>query len=215
MTPIVIILQTFQRTDYAIATIRAAKERLQYGGDLRWCVADDGSDPGHVKAIVREIGDALALVQSERIGYGALANALWEYADGISDLTLWLEDDWELLAPLDLTPYVQLLTEDATIGMVRFGCVPGNSDVREVTLNGIAYYEFLKSTSYFFSGNPSLRHRRFRESYGLYPTGEQPGETERIYDSHIRGVADGVRIVRPTSINPYGAFAHIGVRKSF
>lgn len=215
MNPIAIILQTYQRTDYAVATIRAVKEHLRYGGALHWCVADDGSEPGHVKAIVREIGDALALVRSERIGYGALANVMWEYADGITDLTLWLEDDWELSAPLDLTPYAQLLADDTSIGMVRLGHVPGDSDVQEVTLDGIAYYEFLKSTSYFFSGNPSLRHKRFRECYGPYPVGEQPGETERIYDSHIRDIKDGVRIVRPASINPYGAFGHIGIRKSF
>ena len=56
MEPIIIILQTFKRTSYALQTIAAAKERLHYAGDLFWYVADDGSPIGHVETI--EIGRA-------------------------------------------------------------------------------------------------------------------------------------------------------------
>ena len=40
--PIVIVLQTWERTDCALRTIAAARQYLRYP-DVRWYVADDGS----------------------------------------------------------------------------------------------------------------------------------------------------------------------------
>jgi hypothetical protein len=63
-TPVVIILQTYARTDYALVTIKAAKANLQYP-DLRWFVADDGSDKKHLNAITRALkGETIIDVHS-------------------------------------------------------------------------------------------------------------------------------------------------------
>ena len=41
---LVIVLQTYARTNYAVATIRALKKHLTYTPGYHWIIADDGSD---------------------------------------------------------------------------------------------------------------------------------------------------------------------------
>src|SRR5690348_9217039 len=110
--PVVIVLQTFKRTDVALRTIRAAVAHLRYGGSLSWYIADDGSPPDHLRACLDALmGANICGWHSERRGYGANANVAWEEASKIGALTFWLEDDWELTQPLDLYPYAALLME--------------------------------------------------------------------------------------------------------
>lgn len=217
MQPILIILQTYARTAYALRTIRAVKANLSYPGGFKWYVADDGSELSHVQQVTEEIGaDNLAGSHSRRISYGACANEAQRFANVNGyDLTLWLEDDWELIQPLDLTPYAAVLEQQTDVGMVRLGRLPPWLDCHTDAYDGFIYLHFQNATPYAFSGNPSLRHRRFAECYGRYPKNEQPGETERIYDSQIRATKNGVKIVRPVDLGTYGPWRHIGDVKSF
>lgn len=217
--PIVIVLQTYRRTDCALRTIAAAVQYLRYP-DLRWYVADDGSPPEHVQACL----DALASEgpigwHSERRGYGGNANAAWSEADRHGALSLWLEDDWELRQPLDLYAYACLLMETAEIGMVRLGVL--NLDVRGRTWahGGQLYWKLdrephIEGTP-VFTGHPSLRHRRYRDAYGPYPEGLTPGDTELAYAYQFRqGSPDAPGIVWPAEYQPWGLFGHIGILKT-
>lgn len=219
MEPIVIILQTYKRTDCALRTIAAAREYLRYN-DLRWYVADDGSPDAHVDAVLAALHDApLAGYHSERRGYGGNANDAWDRADSMSALTFWLEDDWELRQPLDLYPYACLLMETDAIGMVRLGVL--NLDIRGRTwAHGNMVYWTLDHAPHIdgtpvFTGHPSLRHRRYRQAYGSYPTGLTPGDTELAYAWQFRvGPHDGPGIVWPADYPTMGFFGHIGTVKT-
>ena len=164
--PIIVVLQTWERTDVALRTIAAAKTYLRYGGDLLWYVADDGSRPEHYEAVLAAVGTVWG-AHSVRRGYGANCNAAWAAANQRSALTLWLEDDWELRQPLDLYPYACLLMETAEIGLVRLGCL--NLDIRGRTWahGGLVYWKLDREPHIpgtpVFTGHPSLRHRRYRE----------------------------------------------------
>src|SRR4051812_22289758 len=107
MEPITVILQTYRRTEYALRTIAAARTHLHYGGELRWYVADDGSPMEHVFAVMNAADTFDG--HTERRGYGANANAAWDAAQ--SALTFWLEDDFMLTEPLDLTPHAYTLMD--------------------------------------------------------------------------------------------------------
>lgn len=219
--PIVIILQTYKRTDVALRTVAAARQYLRYSGDLYWFVADDGSGAEHANAVLDALGDDSRFcgAHSERRGYGANANVAWDAADKISPLTMWLEDDWELRAPLDLYPYAALLMETREIGMVRLGVL--NLDIRGRTWahGGQVYWKLDKEPHIegtpVFTGHPSLRHRRYRQAYGDYPTGLGPGDTELAYAWQFRmGPQDAPGIVWPADYPPNGLFGHIGSVKT-
>lgn len=217
--PITIVLQTWERTDNALATIAAARRNLHYGGELRWYVADDGSRPAHYQAVLEAVGGDLWGHHSVRRGYGGNCNAAWLAIDPHSALTFWLEDDWELRQPLDLYPYACLLMESAEIGMVRLGNL--NLDIRARTWahNGLVYWKLdrephIEGTP-VFTGHPSLRHRRYRDAYGPYPEGLLPGDTELAYAWQFRvGSPDAPGIVWPADYPPQGYFGHIGTVKT-
>lgn len=212
--PITIVLQTYKRTAEALRTIAAAREFLRYP-DLRWYVVDDGSPKEHIDAVLEAVGGLNG--HSERRGYGANANAAWASADSVSALTFWLEDDWELRAPLDLYPYAALLMEREDIGMVRLGYL--NCGIRaDCIAHGSALYwalhrEPVDHWQLAFTGHPSLRHRRYRQAYGDYPTGLIPGDTELAYAYQYRS-GSGPAIVWPAAYPPEGLFAHIGTVKT-
>jgi hypothetical protein len=217
--PITIILQTFKRTDVALRTIAAARRNLHYGGPLYWYVADDGSPREHVAAVLEALGDNVLAHHSERRGYGANANAAWDAADQVSSLTFWLEDDWELRQPLDLYTYACLLMETHEVGMVRLGVLNLDMRGRSWAHGGSVYWKLdrephLEGTP-VFTGHPSLRHRRYRQVYGDYPTGLPPGETELAYAYQFRWAPqDAPAIVWPADYPANGYFGHIGVVKT-
>ena len=221
---IVIILQTFKRTDVALRTVQAACKHLRFSGSLAWYIADDGSPREHVDAVLSTLHDAIGVgnqfvgYHSERRGYGANANAAWREADHYSPLTFWLEDDWELLAPLDLTPYAHAL-DDAEIGMIRLGYLNrgiGGSVVSAANrLYWRLYHEPVESVELVFTGHPSLRHVRYRDTYGWYPEGLTPGDTELGYAYQYRKHNSGAPwIAWPCDYPANGYFGHIGTVKT-
>lgn len=220
MEPIVVILQTFKRTDCALRTIAAARQYLRYDGPLVWYVADDGSPEGHFQEIgnlLNEMGVSVCGAHSLRRGYGANANEAWHAADEIGALTFWLEDDWMLQSYLDLTPYAYLLMERDDIGMVRLGYLNAGIIGETFGYGGRLYWKLhhepAQSHELVFTGHPSLRHRRYRADYGDYETGLVPGDTELAYAYRYR-IGSGSWIVWPASYPPEGLFSHIGTVKT-
>lgn len=215
---VVIILLTYQRTDYAKRTVIAARNNLRYhDGELKWYLADDGSSNEHINELLDLIP------QNELIGwhtipngsYGENANKAWHFAHEHSDVTLFLEDDWELQREFDITPHVRTLLNWMRVGMVRLGYL--NLYMRgslESQNNRLYWLLDRTADSYVFTGHPSLRHRRFREDYGAYPHGLKPGETELAYGLQFRN-GHGSEIVYPVELGEYGFFGHIGLEQSY
>lgn len=215
MEPITIIFQTYKRTEYALRTIAAAQQHLRYDGDLRWYVADDGSDIDHLSAVMNATAPCMG--QSRRRGYGGNANDAWVAADYISQLSFWLEDDFMLTQPLNLTPHAYALMECESLGMVRLGYISGERLEAAKDFCGRRYHtlprDWPDTSFYAFTGHPSLRHARYRQAYGDYPEGLTPGETELAYAFQYR-TQDGPLVVWPEGYPADGYFAHIGAVKT-
>lgn len=215
MEPIVVILQTFKRTEYALRTVAAAREHLHYQGDLVWYMADDGSPKEHIHAVM----DALGTMNGHtmRRGYGANANAAWDSANSLSALSMWIEDDFMLTQPLDLTPHAYALMDCEQLGMIRLGYIDGSKLEGVQEFANRRYHtiprDWPDTSFYAFTGHPSLRHARYRAAYGDYPTGLGPGDTELAYAYQYR-IGSGPLIVWPEGYPEQGYFAHIGAIKT-
>lgn len=217
MEPITVILQTYKRTEYALRTIAAARELLHYGGPLYWYIADDGSPAEHVTAVRDALGEQFAGWHSARRGYGANANYAWFRTEQLGRLALFLEDDFMLTQPLDLTPHAYALMDCEALGMVRLGYIDGERLESARDFCGRSYHTLPRAwpdTSFYaFTGHPSLRHTRYRQAYGDYPEGLAPGDTELAYAYQYR-VGEGPLIVWPEGYPANGSFAHIGAIKT-
>lgn len=217
-----IILLTYQRTEYALRTIRSVQKNLIFTGDVAWYLADDGSRPEHHQELMVEMtvrGNCdIRGSHNSKMGYGRSANTAVSYLHDIGyDVTLWLEDDWELPAHLDITPYVAMLNERRDIGMVRLGHMPVDLSLFSIGYDGRMYMNILATRQYMYSGNPHLKHYRFMDAYKWMPVDRNPGETEVSYDHQIRSLvaADTPKIVWPLAIGDTFPWAHIGNEQSY
>ena len=207
-----ILLTTYLRTDYAIKTIQALKQNLQWP-QLRWVISDDGSPVEHVLALQAEIGPNynLDIFNSERKGVGYGMNACLQTIFDTTDLVMIMEDDWVLNNPLDLQPYVNLLMNHQEYGMIRMGYISPGFTAVLISEEGKLFWRLEQNgVQYRYSGHPSLRHKRFHEQYGYYDEGLTPGWTELSMDGKVSAVANGPHIVYPAECGAWGFFGHIG-----
>ncbi len=218
--PVTIIVCTYNRPTEIRKTIQALCQRLHYP-DLRWIIADDGSPGSYVTEVTHWMIDALAvnpdLIEctiTERKGWGANVNAALAAAQ--TEYIYFTEDDYVLLRPLDLRPYVALMECDTWVGLVRLGIVghagivatllesdisawlPGyqeNDSNRGYEGNGrLGYWRISPELSagpfgfYIYSNRPHLKHVRFHDEYGWYREGAKLADTEHAMNHAIRDV---------------------------
>lgn len=204
-----VLLTTYVRTDCAVRTVDAVKRNLRWP-DIQWWISDDGSPAGHVDQLVETINGPYTLYNSERKGVGHGMNTCLRAIFSQGTLVLVLEDDWELTNPFDPTPYVRLLEDHLDYGMVRLGYLSGNlSGITESVENRILWRLKHNGETYRFAGHPSLRHKRFHESYGYYPEDRSPGLTELAMCHNVNAIS-GPHIVYPAECGQWGIFGHIG-----
>jgi len=213
-----VILLTYSRLEYAQQTLDALAVNL-YAPEPVWLhIADDGSSQEYRDSLWKLAkvywGENVSMTNSERGGYGASYNLSTQLMHKVCDLFLPLEDDWQLIRPLDLSPMVEVLRA-------------GNPEARCIRLGYLGYTQELRgkffwashthwlaldpasSEPHVFSGHPRLETLEFQRAVGPWPEGLSAGETEfRV--AHRPEARKGV--VWPVElVNPAGdAFVHIG-----
>lgn len=219
-----VVMVTFKRTDLALRTIRGLERCLAYPKDkIYFYIADDGSPWEHVETLLRavqECGFNLLDYHNQKFAPGTFFpgrgwNLALATAHKKSPFVLWMEDDWELRRPLAISPYLRMLHDQESVGMVRLGHLATGSDVRIVGYSGIHYLEYLRSTAYAYSGNPHIRHIRFSDAVGLFPENKNPGDIELAQDEIFRTNPNVPAIWRPADIPGWGIFGHIGTEKTW
>lgn len=224
-----ILLLTYRRTEMVLRTIESTCNNLVYPKELMsWCVADDGSPREEFELILdtlKKHGQNVIYSHNERMRNPGQEDTFfsgmgWNKAMGVAyqntDFVLQEEDDWELEQPFDLVPYVKLLQEREDVGLVSFRILSVGCDVHTVGHDGIHYLKYQRTTQYAYSGNPHLRHARFVQHYGWFAEDVNPGGIELAQDDRYRlDVAGGPAIWRPVTIDPWGAWHHIGNEKSW
>lgn len=215
--PVWIILTTYNRKDVCLKTVRTLQENLVYD-NYGWFICDDASSPPYVEEIKAEITKTshIAVLNGERRGVGYMMNTalrtIWDW--GV-DLTLHMEDDWELMQPLNLLSYVHTL-QNPLYSMIRFGYLSTNILGYTLGDNGNLYWRIENNEeTYRFTGHPSLRHRRFHDKTlggcGMYDEGLAPGMTELSMCGKVNlRSPEPANILYPCAAGQWGFFAHIG-----
>lgn len=228
MPEIAIALVTYNRLGEALRTIESTCENLIYPKELiKWFVNDDGSGDEYVRELTKKLdeydrkhwlrtGRMRKEGQEESYFCGKGWNMALGNAHQYSDFVLWLEDDWVLDEPLDLSLYVRLLRERADVGAVSFRILSVETEVKTKGYEGKLFVEYLKTTQYAYSGNPILRHARFVKHYGWFDEEKDPGNIELNCDDRYRlDEKGGPMIWRPLDISPWGAWKHVGKEKTW
>jgi glycosyltransferase involved in cell wall biosynthesis len=185
-----IVVVTYNRVAVLLETLHRLREYVRYNGEIKYCIADDGSTDGTQPMIGEWLPDAtdIGIVQSNRVGLGANTNAgllaAWEY----SPIVLQLQDDMQLQSPLNLDAHVQKLVDDESAGFIRLWGVAGHQ--YNATLDG-GYWRIAWDSPehYIASDRPHIKHRRFHDAAGMYPTGKTTGDTEEAWCHQTRLVS--------------------------
>lgn len=154
--------------------------------DIRMIVCDDGSSEpmfNKLKAIVNENWPRVgtSYFQQQRKGVGASLNKGVIEGTKYSDILLHMVDDWRLLKPLDLDPWIEALSNIQSIAGFRFFPHPNLSGEIHYINPGI-YAMSLDRHHFAFATRPSLWHSRMFESYGMFEESVSAYECERLYN---------------------------------
>lgn len=165
-------------------TIWALILKLRYG-NVHFIVTDDSVPDVHnlnryiIESIFIAEDKSYQMINTNRSGVGFAKNNALKIAFETSPLVLLMEDDWLLKEPLDMHPYMQLLSERSEFSTVRFGFLGGTMNASLIEYNDRTYWKLERGSGvYIYSGQVSLRHRRFYSTVGWHNEELPPGEEE-------------------------------------
>ena len=216
-----IVITTYNRLDLAIQTIKALKENLIYYGPLAYHIADDGSGEDYIARLVDEIGTdyPVTWTDAKRGGVGKSKNIALKMVFEKSPLVLLTEDDWVLRTPqFDVSAYCDTLISNPEVGMIRLGWLATNMATEIIGYNGITYMH-LKSDSgfYVYSGQISIRHKRFYDSVGYHAEGINAGKEEEDMCQRYNKTENAPHILWPGNCAfqfQTGPFYNVGMSES-
>lgn len=216
------------RVQYSQRCLLMLLRNLTYGDNtnLLWHIADDGSFPGHVEALVeicRANGVEPTTSQTGHQGYGANMNHATQVIHDMADIVMPIEDDWELVRPFDISDLVRALEASPKYGDLEYiGCIRlgylGWSNPVTGRLVQHANQTFFRMDAdcletHVFAGHPRIETVEFERRVGAWPEGIRPGYTEMEIcnrtESRI-GVAWPLDAGVNASQDYANLFAHIG-----
>lgn len=203
---------------YAQKTLSSALKNIKYNGPIDVHIADDGSPEENRNALfemARAAGFDATVSNSDGRGYGANYNAATQVVHSRADYVLPLEDDWELVRPLDLNLFVPALK---VFGCVRMGYIGFTQELRGTfhTVAGAIWLRLYEHSRepHVFAGHPRLETVEWERRVGPWPELLAPGRTEfevaHIPEARMH-VCWPLEYVRPSG----DLFAHIGTTRSY
>lgn len=153
---------------------------LWYRGDLHLIVVNDGP----ALAPFPEWSGPQEALGHERNGMGASWNQALHKAWETSPLVGYVDDDWELIRPLVLTPWAKMLMEDETIGAVHLSApYPGCTGTIEPRKHG--WIIRLNRHNLAAGLRACLYHKRYFDAYGYFDEGISAWEAERLHNERF------------------------------
>lgn len=224
-----VVFQTHSRTATACFCLESLCKNLKYRGKTHYCICDDGSDRGHVGALVKVLKDggvnsySVHTTSKDRWGLGASINNGLSWSFKFTDTVLTVEDDFLLRKPFDMTKYVKELLKPDVAGIKLAANSERFNPVVECNHRGFKKVTADKSVSmsqrYTFNNLVMLRHKRVFDVIGMYAENVFPDVMEvdalmRFNNAFDNGNSDELKVLWPTKLklNTYDTewFLHIG-----
>lgn len=220
-----VVLLTYNRLEYAEKTLISTLDNLDQPTKeaLHVHIASDGDSPAYINRLVglaeaHPRADVVTVSNSERRGYGANYNMATQAVHEVCDYVLMLEDDWQLMRPLNA--YALIEDMDALgIGCARLGYLGYTQQLRGHLEHGKHCDHWLRFDPYspephVFAGHPRIESRAWSRLVGAWPEGELPGATEFAV-AHLAAARQNV--AWPMSLIAPGGdlYAHIGTQRSY
>jgi glycosyltransferase involved in cell wall biosynthesis len=220
-----IMLLTYNRMQYAKATIEHLFEWAAFGDlEVRVHIGDDGSPDGYLDELLLHAKDTAlrrglniagwSISNADRAGYGASYNLSTQALHEKADFILVLEDDWQLMRPLDLADWCATLAEHRSVKAVRFGYLGFTSQLGgSITRLGdkvVLLLDPLSTETHVNAGHPRLETVAYQRNVGPWAEGLSAGDTEIEWCNRLEariGVAYPLWDV-------IGPFCHIGTVKA-
>lgn len=200
------------RHNYAKITAKSLAKNLNFSGHINWHIADDGSHPDHLHNIPWPSATYSVV---DRKGYGASYNQATQVLHNNNEYFLMVEDDWELLKPLDLDPLVQALDEG--LNCIRLGYLGWTQDfygkVEKYAGQSFLVFDPDSAEPHVWAGHPRIESVAFQRAVGPWPEGIDAGTTEFIVAKRNESRA---KVAWPLDIGANASqqyaslFAHIG-----
>ena len=186
-----------RRVSYCEQTIHALQRNLSATGhELRWLLSAESRpapDAPWSGPLLEERAKRLGLDVHWRDAEPSLPGHLNDVVRALpSPLWLYVQDDWELIRPLDIGPAADLLLAHDDLGGVRFWAATGYVDEFE------GHLVIDPAAAWSYGDNPALWHTRFAESVGQFDEGGFFGYHEEATSSRVLMsiFARGVEILR-------------------
>jgi hypothetical protein len=210
-----ILLLTYDRLDYARKTLEALRANLTWTQDLHVHIGDDGSSPEYrqnLLGLAEELWPehGRTMTNSARSGYGANFNQATQVLHQTCDVVLVMEDDWELMRPLDLDRYSRALGEE--VQAIRLGYLgmtqPLRGTIRYIEQVPLLVLDPDSEERHVNAGHPRIEMVSYQRRVGPWTEGLDPGATE--FDWCGRAQAR-MRVAWPLDIRaPGDLFGHFG-----
>lgn len=204
-----VLFATFKRTTAALKTIESLGRYLHYP-NLHFHICDDGSgktDDGTDRWHVGVLAEAFAEFSPDVTWHemetplgsfntgGNINRGIQTARENGSLIHMLNFDDWALQRELDISPHVDLLDVNDSVGFLRLSyLVPGMAGVcvghrssERLNASGYMWLRLIRDWStqnpwatdnYLVSTQPYLAHIRFFEAYGWHPEHCNPGVAE-------------------------------------
>ena len=201
-----------QRTAIATKALESLYAHLVYP-ELEWLINDDSPGDEHSQDLQKNFSFELFRSYGKGVGFGK--NTLLRKAFETTSLVLLTEDDWYLPEPFDLAPHVALLERAPDIGIIRMGYLGGTLVAHYESNEFYNYWRLHRGSDvYIYSGQISLRHKRFYDSVGYHQEGVDAGGEELEMCKRFNGTDNAPDNIWPSRFGcglNEGPFKNIGM----
>jgi hypothetical protein len=221
VSDISILLLTYGRLAYATRTLETVLNFAHTNQHtLSVHIASDGDENDYVQVLRsicmnREVSHTVT--NSQRGGYGHNYNLATQVVHQWARYVLPLEDDWELVRPLDLDLFVGALDE-LNAGCMRLGYIGYTQALRGEFERAVGRHwlrlDPQSPEPHIFAGHPRIETVEWEREVGPWPEGMLPGDTEFAVAHYPEARHNVIWPIQ--EVKPYGdMFVHIGAQRSW